>query len=116
MDTCTVETGLLRKAPCGQTAVAKCANCEQPLCSKHAIAQLSAAGKKTGAFMCAECEKAYKQHDKLAARPPAPRAGPASAKPGAAPRPAPAAGAAQPAAKPQPEKPAEKSDGSIDFK
>ena len=32
METCTVETGLLRKKPCGQPAVVKCANCERPLC------------------------------------------------------------------------------------
>ena len=99
MEACTVETGLLRKAPCGQTAVAKCANCEQPLCSKHAIAQLSAAGKKTGAFMCAECEKAHRQHERLAAT----RSAPAPARPAA------------PAPKPAAAKPAENSDGSIEF-
>ena len=115
MEPCTVETGLLRKTACGQTAVAKCANCEQPLCSKHAIPQLSAAGKKTGAFMCAECEKAHRQHEKLAARsaPPA-RAPQAAAKPAATLKAAtPAAPAtAKPAA---PAKPAEDSDGGIDF-
>lgn len=131
METCTVETGLLRKAACGGAAVAKCANCEQPLCTKHAIPQLSATGKKTGAFLCAECEKARKQHEKLAARAPtAPRAAPTAAKPAAAQaaanpaaasKPAsPAAPAAArppaPAAKSEPGKPSENSDGSIDFK
>lgn len=86
MEPCTVETGLLRKTPCGQTSVAKCANCEQPLCSKHAIAQLSAAGKKTGTFMCAECAKAHRQHDKLAATP----RGAPTTRPAASPAPKPA--------------------------
>jgi hypothetical protein len=101
MEPCTVETGLLRKTPCGSTAVAKCANCERPLCSKHAIAQLSAAGKKTGTFMCAECDKALRDYDKTAARTPKPVAAkPPAQKPPAAP----------------PAKPAEEhGDGSIDF-
>ena len=106
MEPCTVETGLLRKAPCGQTSVAKCANCEQPLCSKHAIPQLSAAGKKTGAFMCADCDKARREHEKLAAmaRPAAP-----AAKPAAAAKPAP-----KPAGKPLPHEDREHS-GEIAF-
>ena len=110
MDTCTVETGLLRKAPCGNNAVAKCGNCEQPLCTKHAVAQLSAAGKKTGAFLCPECNAAQKQFEKTAAQAPAKPAATA-AKPAA---PKPAAAPAKPPA--QPAKPAEEnSDGSIDF-
>ena len=64
MDTCTVETGLLRKKPCGHAAITKCANCETPLCAQHAVAQMSAAQKKTGAFMCKECDAAQKQFDK----------------------------------------------------
>jgi hypothetical protein len=64
METCTVEAGLLRKKPCGQTAVTKCATCEQPLCAQHAVPQLSAAGKRTGTFYCQECAAAAKAHDK----------------------------------------------------
>jgi hypothetical protein len=74
MDTCTVEVGLLKKHPCGNASVAHCANCEQPLCSKHAVAQLSATGGKTGKFMCPECDVAAKAYAKAAA---------AAAKPGA---------------------------------
>ncbi|MGE0874694.1 MAG: hypothetical protein AB7O31_08500 [Burkholderiales bacterium] len=64
MSTCTVETGLLRKKPCGHVAVAACLNCDQPLCIEHAIAQLSAAGQRTGKFMCRECAAAEKEHAK----------------------------------------------------
>ncbi len=108
MDTCTIETGLLKKKPCGQNAVTKCANCEQPLCAKHAVSQMSG-GKKT--MLCAECAKAWKQQEKtmgavpstpVAAKPAeAPKAAapkPAPAAPKPAPAPAPAA-AAKPAAK-----------------
>ncbi len=62
MDTCTIEVGLLRKSACGHAAVARCLNCEQPLCARHAVAQLSDTGKKTGKFMCAECVAAQKEH------------------------------------------------------
>ena len=48
MDTCAVETGLLKKKPCGHPAVAKCANCEMALCSSHGIPVLSATKQKTG--------------------------------------------------------------------
>jgi hypothetical protein len=64
MSTCTIETGLLRKKPCGHAAVAKCSNCDQPLCIEHAIAQLTDAGQKTGKFMCKECVAAAKDHAK----------------------------------------------------
>jgi hypothetical protein len=64
MDPCTVETGLLRKKPCGRTAVAKCASCERPLCSQHAVAQLTAAGRKSGTFLCQECDAARRDHEK----------------------------------------------------
>ena len=37
METCTVETGLLKKKPCGHNAVTHCANCEQPLCKQHVV-------------------------------------------------------------------------------
>jgi len=65
---CTVESGLFKKAPCGQASVAKCATCERPLCSTHAVAQLSAAQKKTGVFMCKECDAAKKDYDKTEAK------------------------------------------------
>ena len=66
MEHCTIETGLLRKKPCGHPAVTKCQNCEQPLCLSHAVPQM-ADGKKTGKFMCQECVKALKDHDKAVA-------------------------------------------------
>jgi hypothetical protein len=65
---CTVESGLFKKTPCGQASVAKCATCERPLCSTHAVAQLSAAQKKTGVFMCKECDTAKKDYDKAEAK------------------------------------------------
>ncbi len=64
MTTCTVETGFLRKKPCGHVASAKCLNCDQPLCVEHAIAQLSEAGHRTGKFMCKECSVAAKEQAK----------------------------------------------------
>jgi len=67
MATCTIETGLLRKKPCGNTAVAKCLSCEQALCSQHAVAQLNSLGKKTGTFLCPQCIEAHKQHEKAVA-------------------------------------------------
>ena len=102
MDPCTVETGLLRKTPCGHASVAKCANCERPLCSKHAIAQVSAANKHTGAFMCAECNVAQREHAK--------RMGAVARKSGAAPSPP---VAKQPAEQPKP--PAVEPSGSIEY-
>lgn len=113
METCTEEVGLLKKKPCGEAAVTHCANCEQPLCSKHAVPALSAGGSKTGKFMCKECHVAAKEHDKavaaVAKKPSAPAAAPGAPKPPAA------------AANPQPGKPAapapkpENSLGAIDF-
>lgn len=121
METCTVETGLLRKKPCGQTSITRCANCEQPLCGKHAIAQLGASGRKTGKFLCADCNAAQRQYEETAAPAPAPAAPAKPAdKPQAAP-PKPAAAPAKPAAaaaapaKPAAKPDAEDSDGSIDF-
>lgn len=67
MEPCVVETGLLRKKPCGHTSITKCANCEIPLCAQHAVAQLTAAQKKTGAFLCKECDDARRQHEKTMA-------------------------------------------------
>jgi hypothetical protein len=112
METCAVETGLLKKSACGHAAVAKCANCEMPLCSKHAIPQLSPTGNKTGSFLCGECNAAQKAHDKhlaAASRPAIPKPAAKPAAPAAAAKP-PVKPAAQPAEKPQ-----ENSDGSIDF-
>ena len=65
METCTVETGLLKKKPCGHNAVTHCANCEQPLCKQHVVAQKSA-----GKFMCKECDAARRDFEKNT--PPAP--------------------------------------------
>src|SRR6185295_3931009 len=91
MEICNVETGLLKKKPCGETAVTHCANCEQPLCAKHAVPQMTA-GKKT--FLCQQCAKAWKQSEKtVGALPPTPAAAP---KPAAAPAPKPAAAAVPP--------------------
>jgi hypothetical protein len=91
MDTCAVEVGLLRKHPCGQNAVAKCANCEMAICVKHAIRQTG------GKFMCAECDRANRTVD---TSPTAKPAAVPAAKPAAAPAaPAAKAPAAAPAAK-----------------
>src|SRR5256885_4680692 len=119
MDTCTIETGLLRKHPCGETAVTKCANCEQALCAKHAVATMSA-GKKT--MLCPECAKAWKQQEKtMGTVPSAPTPAPQAKKPAEphkAAAPKPAAAAPQPAPAPAhaaAAKPAEKKpDLSID--
>lgn len=67
MTTCTVEAGFLRKKPCGHVAIAKCLNCDQPLCIDHAVAQLSEAGHRTGKFMCKECSVAAKEQAKTLA-------------------------------------------------
>src|SRR5436853_3615 len=105
MDTCAVEVGLLRKHPCGQNAVAKCANCEMALCTKHAVAQLNTMKQRTGKFMCAECDRANKAAEPApankpgAAKPAAPHKPPVAAAPKpAAPAPKPAAPAPKPAA------------------
>jgi hypothetical protein len=64
MDSCTVETGLLKKKPCGEQALTKCGNCEQPLCKKHAVPQASGVQRKAGGFLCPECAKAWKAQEK----------------------------------------------------
>src|SRR5438045_8364702 len=63
MDTCTVETGLLKRKACGQPAVGKCANCEQPLCAKHRVPQTSER-RKPGGFLCPECARAWRESEK----------------------------------------------------
>ena len=105
MDTCAVEVGLLKKKACGQNAVAKCANCEMALCSKHAVAQLTAAKTRTGKFMCAECHRADRTVDTTPTPPAKPAGAPAAApKPAATPAqaaaPKPAAPAPRPAVTP----------------
>jgi len=119
METCTIETGLLKKKPCGHPAVTHCANCEQPLCAQHALPELSAAGKKTGKFLCKECQAASREIAKTEAQhPPAAPKKPAGAPPPAAKAPAAPAAKPAPGAKPAPAeaKPAEKKDdGGIDF-
>jgi hypothetical protein len=79
MDTCTVETGLLSKKPCGQPAVTHCANCEQALCTKHAVAQVTPAGKRTGKFMCKECYTSWLQYEKSKPEPAPAKGAPAKA-------------------------------------
>ena len=63
METCTVETGLLKKKPCGHASVTHCANCEQPLCKQHSVAQPREPGKPAK-FMCKECNAARIAFDK----------------------------------------------------
>ena len=125
MDTCAVETGLLKKHPCGQNAVAKCANCEMALCSKHAVAQLSPTKQRTGKFMCAECDKAQKAAEKgMAAaaahhpapvKPAAPGAKPPAGAPAATPA-APGAAAKAGAAPAAPAKPHDSADDPLELK
>ena len=93
MAICQVETGLLKKKPCGQPGVTQCLNCEQALCSKHAVAQLSDAGRKTGKFLCKECFDAQKAAAKIM-----PASPPPEAKKADAPAPAPKSAAPTPAA------------------
>jgi hypothetical protein len=108
MDTCTVETGLLKKKPCGNASVTRCANCEQPLCSKHAVAQHTESGKHSGKFMCKDCDAARAQVAALA--PP-----PQVKKPAEAAKPAAAAAPTEPArAAPAQPKPADDG-GAIEF-
>lgn len=97
METCTVESGLLRKKVCGKPAVTRCLNCETGLCAEHAVPEMSEAGKRTGKFLCAECKAALKDHEKRLAAvekkapagetKPAPAAAPAAPKASAAPKP-----------------------------
>lgn len=94
MDTCAVETGLLKKKPCGQPAATHCANCEMAICSKHATHEM-AGGRRTGKFLCKECYAARKEFEKNV-----PASEPAAEKKPAAPAPAGAAPAAKPAAAP----------------
>ena len=114
MDSCTIETGLLRKKPCGHPSVAHCLNCERALCLQHAVAQLTEAGKHSGKFLCKECQVAWK--DIARNVPPA-----ATAK-----KPAEPAKAAPPKTSPPKEapakeapaekKPADSGSGGLDFK
>jgi hypothetical protein len=117
-ETCTAEVGLLKKHPCGEAAVAHCANCEQPLCTKHAVAQLSPSGARTGKFMCAPCHAANKAYEKseaaAAAHKPTPPRPAAAPKPAAAVPAAPAAAPKPAAAQKKPEPPQEDS-GPLEF-
>ena len=123
MDICQVETGLLKKKPCGQPGVTHCLNCEQALCAKHAVPQLKESGQKTGKFLCKECFAAQKEAAKFMPASPPPAAAKKADAPAAAPKPAaaaaaaakpaaPAPAAAKPAAAPA--KPAEKPGLSMD--
>jgi predicted sulfurtransferase len=85
METCTVETGLLKKKPCGHNAVTHCATCEQPLCKQHIVAQ-----KTAGKFMCKECDAARRAFEKNSTTPKPMRiAAATSSAPKEAPKPAP---------------------------
>ena len=97
METCVVEVGLLKKKPCGDKAVSKCANCEIALCAKHAQGQMSG-GKKV--FLCPECARAWKAAGDIPTAAPAKK--PDEKPAAAAPKPA----AHAPAAKAAPPKPA----------
>jgi hypothetical protein len=118
MDTCTVEVGLLKKHPCGANAVAKCGNCEQPLCTKHAAGRMSG-GKKI--FLCPECNRAWKESEKLGEIPSTPAAAPVAPPPAPGAKkpepPKPAARPAPAAAKPAEKKPepAEEHSGALEF-
>lgn len=128
---CSVETGLLRKKPCGHAAVAECDNCSQPLCSEHAVPQLTESGKRSGKFLCKECNLAMKEHDKSIAaaaraaeekkKAEAARAAmsgnlPPPKKPPVAPAGAPAApAAAAPAARPAAAEAAKDDSGALEF-
>jgi hypothetical protein len=107
MDTCTVESGLLRKKPCGHPAVTQCLNCERALCAQHGVPEVSGTGKRTGKFLCQECNVALKENERRLARVEKPAAARSAAKP-----PAPAA-EKKPEAPPAPEK---KDSGGLDFK
>jgi hypothetical protein len=107
METCTIETGLLRKKPCGSPAVAHCLNCEQALCTQHAVAQKGETGGNSGKFLCKECAAAWKEQAKGI-----PAAAPKAAAKPAAPAPAKPAEAKKEEAPPA--KPAESS-GAIEF-
>jgi len=116
-NTCTVEAGLLKKKTCGQPAVGKCDNCEQPLCAKHRVPRLSA-GKKT--LLCPECARAWKASEKALGELPLTPASalppqtekPAAADKPAAPQPAPRAA---PAAPQKPEPPPVEQSGPLEF-
>ncbi len=118
MDTCTVETGLLKKKACGQPAVGKCANCEQALCSKHRVPQTSG-GRKTGGYLCPECARAWRESEKRLGELPAT---PASALPPQPEKQAPERPAAPirtakpaPAAQKKPEPPPVEHSGPLEF-
>jgi hypothetical protein len=118
METCTVESGLLKKKACGQPAAGKCANCEQPLCSKHQVPQTSG-GRKTGGFLCPECARAWRESERRLGELPATPASalpPQQEKP-AAERPAtpPPVARPAPAAQKQPQPPPIEESGPLEF-
>src|SRR5881409_1130008 len=116
MDVCTVETGLLKKKPCGEPAVTKCGNCEQPLCKKHAVPQASAGQRKPGGFLCPECAKAWKAQEKaMGPIGASPAPAPAAAKKPAEQAKAPAAAAKTAPAEKKSEPPPVEHSGPLEF-
>ena len=123
METCTVEIGLLKKKACGEASVTRCANCEQPLCSKHAVPELTGTGRKTGKFLCKDCSLAAREYAKTVGDAPPAKAPPAAPPSAAPPKPPAAAPALPQAKKPAPpaakEPPADEKSapnyGGIDF-
>jgi hypothetical protein len=116
-DPCTVETGLLKKKACGQPAVGKCANCEQPLCAKHRVPRMSG-GRQT--LLCPECARAWKESEKaLGDLPSTPASAlpPQADKPAPTPKPAaaPTAPKAAPAAPKKPAPPPVEDSGPLEF-
>lgn len=117
MDSCTVETGLLKKKPCGKPAVTHCVNCEQALCAQHAVPELNEAGRKSGKFLCKECHAAQREYRKTMST----IAQPVTAAPATAPKkpnaPAPAQAQAKdaPAKAPATESKPADDGGAIDF-
>ena len=56
---CATLTGRIRSKTCGRAAVAKCGNCEQPVCITHAVREKAV--RKAGGFVCPECVRAWKE-------------------------------------------------------
>jgi len=109
MDPCIVESGLLKKKACGRPAVTRCLNCEGALCAEHAIPEVSAAGKRSGKFLCQECKAALKDNEERLAKVEKPATAKPAARPSASAPKAPAAAAPAAAAE------SKESSGGLEF-